>query len=175
MSKHDSIDYYQIFSGLVQRQVELAQRRDEIDAETAKLKQLILATFAMLPENKQAIYQTEIDALEDESGVGVLSAIKQVFRSHKGEWLTASQVRDRLHEMGFDLTRYRANPMASIVTTLKRMAPAQLKTKTLENGHVVYQRPTTLLEQMALERRVLDLASGVHAAKDKGIFSRQKK
>lgn len=160
MSSHSPIDYNEMFSGLVRRQLELAQRRDEIDLEIAKVKQLLLATFPMLAEEVQAMFQAEIDSLEEESDVGVLSAIKQVFRAHKGEWLSASQVRDYLVAMRFDLNRYRANPLASIATTLRRMVSAKLESKTLDNGQVVYRRPITLLDKLALERTVLDLASG---------------
>jgi hypothetical protein len=51
--------------------------------------------------------------------------------------------------MGFNLTQYRANPLASIGTTLRRMVPSQLESKMLRDGQVVYQRRLTLIDQMA--------------------------
>lgn len=147
MEPQKSIDYYSKFSALVTRHTELAQRRIELDREVTKLKQLILATFPLLPEDKQALFQAEIEEMEEQSG-GLLNAIKLVFSAHQGEWLTATQVRDYLASMGFNLTQYRANPLASIGTTLRRMVPSQLESKTLGEGQVVYQRRLTLLDQM---------------------------
>lgn len=146
MEPQKTIDYHAMFSDLVKRCNELTQRRNEIDGEVTKLKQLILATFPLLPDDKQAIYQTEIEQLEEESG-GLLSAIKLVFSAHKGEWLTPSNVRDYLRSMGFDLTQYRANPLASIGTTLKRMVPEHLESTPSGSG-TLYRRRITLLERM---------------------------
>jgi hypothetical protein len=150
MSSSKSLDYDAMFTGLVTRCNELVQQRNDIDGEVTKLKQLILATFPLLPAEKQAIYQKEIDQLEEESG-GLLNAIKLVFSAHKGKWLTPSDVRDHLKDMGFDLTQYRANPLASIGTTLRRMVRStgsHVISQNLPDGQVVYQRRLTLLDQM---------------------------
>ena len=147
MDSQKSIDYYAMFSDLVKRHNELAQRRNDIDLEVAKLKQLILATFPLLPEEKQELFQSEIEQMEEQSA-GLLNAIKLVFSTHKGEWLTPSQVREYLSAMGFDLTQYRANPLASIATTLRRMVPGQLESKNSADGQVMYQRRLTLLDQL---------------------------
>jgi len=147
MDSQKSIDYYSMFSELVTRHNQLAQQRNEIDREVTKLKQLILATFPLLPADKQALFQAEIEEMEEQTG-GLLNAIKLVFSAHKGEWLTPTQVRDCLAAMGFNLTQYRANPLASIGTTLRRMVPSQLDSKTSQDGQVVYQRRLTLLDQM---------------------------
>jgi hypothetical protein len=136
-----------MFSELVTRHTQLVQQRNDIDREVTKLNQLILATFPLLPDDKQALFQAEIEEMEEQSG-GLLNAIKLVFSAHKGEWLTPTQVRDYLTAMGFDLTQYRANPLASIGTTLRRMVPGKLESKTLRDGQVVYQRRLTLLDQL---------------------------
>ncbi len=136
-----------MFAELVTRHAQLVQQRNEIDSEVTKLKQLILATFSLLPKDKQALFQAEIEEMEEQSG-GLLNAVRLVFSAHKGEWLTPTQVRDYLTAMGFSLTHYRANPLASIVTTLRRMVPSQLESKTSPDGLVLYQRRLTLLDQM---------------------------
>ena len=41
--------------------------------------------------------------------------------------------------MGFPFENYKANPLASIHTTLKRMVPAEMETKTLKDGQKVYR------------------------------------
>jgi hypothetical protein len=152
MDLQPSIDYFAMFSDLVKRHNELSQRRNDIDLEIAKLTQLILATFPLLPAEKQALFQTEIEELEAQS-TGLSNAIKLVFSNRKGEWLSAVKVREHLNTMGFDLTQYRANPLASITTTLKRMAPGYLQTQTLSDGQVLYQRRLTLLDQMGRQGR----------------------
>ncbi|HET9837389.1 MAG TPA: hypothetical protein VFR84_04080 [Candidatus Angelobacter sp.] len=54
-------------------------------------------------------------------------------------WLTPVQIRDRLKDMGFPFENYKANPLASIHTSLKRMVPAEMEVKTLDNGQKVYR------------------------------------
>lgn len=144
------LDYYAMFSDLVKRSNELTQQRNDIDVEISKLNQLILATFPLLPEEKQNLFHSEIEMMEQDSG-GLLSAIKLVFSAHKGEWLTASKVRDYLKDMGFDLTQYRANPVASIATTLRRMVGDKIESR-IVGDQTEYRRRITLLEQMASER-----------------------
>lgn len=157
MESQQSIDYYEMFSGMVKRLSEILQRRNEIDLEAAKLRQLILATFPLLPEKKQEMYQAEIEQLEEQS-TGLLNAIQLVFSTHKGVWLTPADVRDYLGAMGFDLTQYRANPLASIATTLRRMVPGKLESKTLKDGQVMYMRRVTLLDRMGQAKAPLSPA-----------------
>jgi len=147
MNTQTPIDYYKLFCTLVDHWAELTHKRDLIDGEVAKVKQLIVATFTLLPEEKQHLFQAEIDAI-DEQPAGLLDAIKLVFSAHKGVWLTVSQVRDYLLEMGLDFRHYRANPLASIGTTLKRMAPTQLETTTSGSG-TLYRRRKTLGDRVA--------------------------
>ncbi len=137
-----TIDYYKMFSTLVQRWSDLTRKRDEIDAEIAKINQLVLATFPLIPEEKQRLFQKDIEAMEEETA-GLLDAIKLIFSAHKGEWLTVSGVRDYLLQGGFDFRHYRANPLASIGTTLKRMVPAHLESRTSPGG-TVYKKHVTI-------------------------------
>jgi hypothetical protein len=152
MNSDTTINYYDLFARYVARIADLTRSRDEIDREITKLRELMLATFPLLPTEKQRLFQKEIDEIEEQSG-SLIAAIKLVFSHHKGEWLTPPQVRDHLNEMGFDLTKYRANPLASIGTTLKRLpaADTRIETKVLDNGQTAYQRRITLLDQIGLE------------------------
>src|ERR1700741_5174732 len=108
METQKPIDYYKMFGDLIMRCSDLDQQRDRLEVEIAKLRKLIIATFPLIPESKQKLYQSEIDAMDE--GLGLLEAIKLVFSMHKGEWLTVSKVRDYLEEMGFDFRHYRTNP-----------------------------------------------------------------
>ncbi|HVI07797.1 MAG TPA: hypothetical protein VND65_05835 [Candidatus Binatia bacterium] len=148
MNSDTAIDYYHLFAKYVTRLAALSVQRDEIDLEATKLRELMLATFPLLPADKQKIFQKEIDEIETQSG-GLLAAIKLVFSRHKEVWLTPPQVRDYLNEMGFDLTKYRANPLASIGTTMKRLADtdARIESKVVDS-QTTYRRRTSLLEHI---------------------------
>ena len=120
MVEQKPIDYWQIFAHLMQRRSELIRQRDEADVELAKMKQMILSVFAMLSEDQQKANQQAIDDVKAESA-GIQDAIKTVFSLHPGVWMTASDVRERLGATGFDFRDYKANPLSSISTTLKRL------------------------------------------------------
>ena len=159
------IDYFKMFSELVQRCNELTRQRDETDVEIAKIKQLIIATFPLIPEEKQKLFRTEIDAM-DEQSAGLLEAIKLVFSAHKGEWLTASKVHEYLLANRFDFRRYRANPLASITTTLKRMVPNLLDSTNSGSG-TLYKRRLTLGDRIAGwtdDVSTTDLSDPIHDA-----------
>jgi hypothetical protein len=121
MEDQKSIDYWRMFTDLMQRRSVLVRQRDEAEVELAKMKQTIVSVFAMLTKDQQGANQQAIDDIEAESA-GIQDAIKTVFSMHSGEWLSVSKVRDHLDESGFDFRRYKANVLASIGTTLRRLA-----------------------------------------------------
>ena len=147
MDLQKPIDYLQMFGELVRRRLELIRQRDQTDVEIVKVNQLLTAMFPLLPENTQKNYKQAMEDIEAESS-GLQDAIKLVFSEHKGEWLTPSNVRDYLMEMGFELRHYQANPLASIGTTLKRMAPTYLESRSSESG-TAYKRRLTLSDRIA--------------------------
>jgi hypothetical protein len=59
--------------------------------------------------------------------------------SAKDAWFTPVEIRDALKRMGFPFENYKANPLASIHTTLKRMVPAEMEVKTLKDGQKAYR------------------------------------
>jgi hypothetical protein len=141
MSLQMPIDYFQIFTELNRRRAHLTRQRDEAEIELAKLKQLILSTFSMLSEDQQKANQQAIDDIEADSS-GLQDAIKLVFSTHKGEWLTLSNVRDFLSEIGFDFRHYKGNALSSISTTLKRMTAEYLEIKNSGSGALYCRRLT---------------------------------
>ncbi len=120
MDTQKPIDYWTMFKDLMTRRGALVRQRDEADVELAKMKQLIVSVFALLPEDQHKANQQAIDDIEAESA-GLQDAIKLVFSTHAGVWMTVSDVRDHLNLMGFDFRQYKANLLASIGTTLKRL------------------------------------------------------
>jgi len=59
--------------------------------------------------------------------------------AERKEWFTPVEIRDALKRMGFPFENYKANPLASIHTTLKRMVPAEMEVKTLKDGQKAYR------------------------------------
>ena len=59
--------------------------------------------------------------------------------SEEKAWFTPVEIRDALKRMGFPFENYKANPLASIHTTLKRMVPAEMEVKTLKSGEKAYR------------------------------------
>ena len=137
------IDYWKMFAELMERRAKLVRQRDEAEVELAKMKQLIVSVFALLREDQQKANQQAIDDMEAESA-GLQDAIKLVFSTHAGELLTASDVRDHLNDIGFDFRQYKANPMASIGTTLKRIASTGYVEATSSGSGTLYRRETPL-------------------------------
>jgi hypothetical protein len=142
MDLQKPIDYLQMFGELMKRRLELTRHRDQIDVEIVKVNQLLTAMFPLLPENKQKSYKETMENIDADSS-GLQDAIRLVFSVHKDEWLGASNVRDYLMEMGFDLRHYQANPVASIGTTLRRLVPGYLESSTTGAGGTAYRRRKT--------------------------------
>jgi len=120
MVEQKTPDYWQIFSQLMHHRSELVRKRDEAEVELAKMKQMILSVFALLSEDQQKANQQAIDDVKAESA-GIQDAIKTAFSLHSGEWLSASNVREHLAASGFEFREYKANPLSTIITTLKRL------------------------------------------------------
>ena len=106
----------------VEKMTKLLDQQARIELEMARLRQFIYVTRNMLPDEKRQTFDTSYKPLEKivESGsAGLAEAIKKVLQS-SAEWLSATQVRDRLVDQGFDFTHYKSNPLASISTALRR-------------------------------------------------------
>ncbi len=136
-----AIDYSLMLRELLAKHSDLAAQRNELDVEMTKLTQLIKAAFNMLtPEQQQKAEQADFDKFLETHALGLSRAVKMAFSANKDEWLTPPQIRDYLLGIGFDFGKYVANPLASIGTTLKRMPPFEVETKTLENGQIAYRQ-----------------------------------
>jgi len=73
-------------------------------------------------------------------GAGVAGREAEKSKSETSDaWFTPVEIRDALKRMGFPFENYKANPLASIHTTLKRMVPAEMEVKTLKDGQKAYR------------------------------------
>jgi hypothetical protein len=154
----DDAHYLTLIHDAIAKLEKLQRDRESIEAEVMKLEQLIAAAANMLPDDtKDAAMQwmsnlRELSRLRD---VGLTDAIRRVLRQRAGDWLTATNVRDRLFSLGFDFTAYSTNPLASISTTLRRMKPEEVDTTTVDGGVVAYRW-----------KRLVDRVTGTQRNKD---------
>ncbi|MGC2695040.1 MAG: hypothetical protein WA738_04540 [Candidatus Angelobacter sp.] len=150
------IDYMQMLLDLMEERQNWLGKRDEAIREILRLSELIRATMNMVPAEQLARYEPVFERIEQRPA-GLSLAIRACFTAGAGlpithwtgtgaaasvaakEWFTPVEIRDALKNMGFPFENYKANPLASIHTTLKRMVPSEVEVKALEDGQKVYR------------------------------------
>jgi hypothetical protein len=143
MSYHRNmpIDYVKLLRNLMKEREIWARERDEADRQFSRVSELIRSTVKMLsPEQRSACVGDLIEHFDQVHSPGLANMVRGAFGSGK-EWLTPVQVRDYLISIGFDFEKYRANPLASIHTTLRRMVPNEVECKALD-GQKFYRLKT---------------------------------
>jgi hypothetical protein len=130
----------QMLLDLMEERQRWLNQRDEAIREISRLSELIRATMNMIPAEQIARYEPIFERLENRP-MGLSMAIRSCFTTEAAadKWLTPVEIRDALKRMGFPFENYKANPLASIHTTLKRMVPAEMDVKTLKDGQRVYR------------------------------------
>jgi hypothetical protein len=146
----------QMLLDLMEERQKWLGQRDEAIREISRLSELIRATINMIPPEQLARYEPIFERIEQRP-LGLALAIRACFtagnaafnpltrspdhaRSPAADgWLTPVEIRDALKRMGYPFENYKANPLASIHTTLKRMAPGELEVKKLKDGQNVYR------------------------------------
>lgn len=139
-------NYHRALSAAVREYEELGRQRREIDTRLAQLAQTI-GTLNRLCGFAPNVFW------------GLTDACRLVLRS-AGHPMTPTEVRDRLHAIGFDLSKY-SSSLAAIHTVLKRLQEArEVRFVELDSGKFGYdwQQPPKMLalneEALArLERR----------------------
>jgi len=131
------IDYTRILDELLQQHAELVEKRDALEIEIGRVSQLAQFTFLLLPPGERARVAGAIGRLESQS-LGLKAAVRIILNTEKQRWFTPPDVRDRIKEIGLPLD-LGTNPLASINTTLRRLVPDELETKTLDNGQTAYR------------------------------------
>ncbi len=151
-------EFLTLINGAFEKLEELQRDRETIEAETMKLEQLIAAAANMLPDDARSLVVQRMELLRELSrfrDVGLTDAIRAVLRQGTGDWLTATNVRDRLATLGFDFSAYSTNPLASVSTTLRRMKPEEVETTTVDGGVAAYRwKQSSLAERLEAVRRV---------------------
>jgi hypothetical protein len=160
-----AIGYMQMLLDLMDERQKWVGKRDESIREISRLSELIRATMNMIPPEQLARYEVIFERIEQRP-IGLSAAIRACFAaaaapeklvelarrmaqtgspqsadatSPEKLWLTPVEIRDRLKSIGFPFENYKANPLASIHTTLKRLVPGEIEVKILKGGQKVYR------------------------------------
>lgn len=115
------------------------RKRDDALRELSRLSELIRSTTKMLSPEQRSKCDALLERI-DRRPAGLTTTIRLCFTTGK-EWLTPVEIRDMLKATGFNFESYKANPLASIHTTLKRMVPHEVECKTV-GGQKVYRLKT---------------------------------
>lgn len=136
-----SIDYLQLLRDLFEEREAAERKRDEAERELSRLSELIRSTIKMLsPEQRSKIDCETLLERIDHRPPGLTVIIRSAFTAGK-EWLTPTEIRDYLKSIGFNFEGYKANPLASIHTTLRRMVPHEVECKNI-SGQKMYRLKT---------------------------------
>ncbi len=136
-----ALDYLRLLRDLVDERESWSRKRDDAERELLRLSELIRSTIKMLSPEQRSRCDCEV-LLEriEERPLGLTVVIRRALSAEK-EWLTPTEIRTYLKGIGFDLEKYKANPLASIHTTLRRMVPHEVECKTID-GRKVYHLKT---------------------------------
>jgi hypothetical protein len=160
------VDYVRLLRDLVDERESWARKRDDAERELSRLSELIRSTIRMLSPEQRSRCDCEI-LLEriDNRPAGLTMFVRRAF-SAGGEWLTPIEIRDYLKSAGLNFQKYKANPLASIHTTLRRMVPHEVDCKTMD-GQKVYRLKT-------VEQWRSSIAEGLQWLEESGFDSKQK-
>ena len=148
------LDYLKLLRQLVKERENWIRKRDDAISEISRLSELIRSTTKMLPAQQRSRCEALFER-NDNRPAGLTIAIRLCFTAGKNrvakEWLTPVEVRENLKRGGFNFENYKANPLASIHTTLKRMVPQEVECKIVDGQKyyrlkAVEEWPSALLQ-----------------------------
>jgi hypothetical protein len=157
----DNAKYIAVISDAFLKLENLYQDRQSIDGEIIKVERLIAATANMLPDEPKDLALRRIAVLQELyrlTEVGLTDAIRSVLKAAYGDWLTVTNVRDRLNKAGFDFSTYSSNPLASISAILRRMKPEEIESTVADGGVAAYRWKNTkqLIQFMKAAAKAMD-------------------
>ena len=159
----DTPNYIAVAVDAMNKLEELQRKRDAIDAEALKLEQLVIATANMLPDETKSLLLRRMEILQALTQLregGLTDAIRAILQAAPGDWLTVTNVRDRLISAGFDFSRYSTNPLASISTTLRRMKSEEVETTTMDGVAAFrWKQPSQAEKAEAVKRAIISKKS----------------
>jgi hypothetical protein len=130
-------EYGKNFSDHLNKIAGLVEHRDALDEQIDKLKKLASATYELMDDKEKVAYSEVFEEL-NRSDQSLTHEIRQALLLGGGEYLTPTQIRERLVKSGYDFSRYQSNPLVSIHSTLNRMK-GEVDTVVLEEGTKGYR------------------------------------
>jgi hypothetical protein len=125
------IDYKAVLHETMRSMVAIRKNIEQLETESAKLRQFFFATVNMLPDGEREEFiaaMREVSQSVRTSEAGLKDAIYKVLIQVSPKFLTAAEVRDQLRANGFDFSEYTSNELASVSTTLRRFKPEEVET-----------------------------------------------
>jgi len=143
----NTTEYKSIIAKELREYADLIHRQYEIGAEMERKLQLIRATINMLPDAEQAVFVEKVRELATSiEAEGLSAAVRRILQESRGDWHTATNVRDKLVSCGFDFSNYTSNPLSSIHAILKRLKPPEVEMTNLEGGVMAWRWRTVATE-----------------------------
>lgn len=154
-------DYNAILKRAFEEYGKLLADRENLDLQITKQFQFIRATINMLADEERDEYEKAIAKLALDS-IGLTEAIRRILQASPSRWHTATDVRDKLVTTGFDFATYKANPLASVHSVLKRLKPMEFESTTID-GVMAWRLKETHATRHILRRKVLNHPAQVAA------------
>jgi hypothetical protein len=132
------VSYPKIFDEALSDLGELLRRRRQIDAEVSQLRDIILALYEKAGASKAR--KEKLMAIFGELDIGtprLTEGVKDALYAAHPRKLPAIQVKDVMEARGFDFSNF-ANPLASVHSTLRRLAGQGEVGSGPEKGMVAY-------------------------------------
>jgi hypothetical protein len=139
---------------------ELDVQREETRKQLSHVRQIVANLYALSGKA----------APDNISVLGFTDACRVIARDNHPNWLSASDVRDKLSERGYDLEPY-SNPLASIYTILRRLHEAGEIQKKVEGLQTFYRwiKRFAPLRRLAKRRSFINEVLARHASPQKEI------
>ena len=131
----DTAHYFHLGDEALNKLEGLLRQRESLETEIMKVEQFVAAPANTLSgEHKDALLRRlsltqELFRLRE---VGLTDAIRGILRISGTDWLTVTQVRDRMVSLGFDFSTYSSNPLASVSAVLRRFPPEEVERTTID-------------------------------------------
>lgn len=151
-------EYLKLWFEQKEKLFQLREERGRLEVEIAKLNNLMRATYALVPDEEKkkfAEFFRAYSAAFVDHQKGMTEAVRNILQQNNLKWLSATEVRDKLQESGFDFGRYTSNPLTSIHSVLKRFKSKDVRRRNMLDGTKEYRwrhhvRPINSLRQLLM-------------------------
>jgi hypothetical protein len=132
----DKAEYETMYAQLGKERRALENRRAEMEANLADISKQIES----LQETMSNLAPLAGYTLFEESlaKLGITDATRKVLSLESEEWMSVSEIKTKMTDLGYDFSKYSA-PDASIHTTLKRLVEAEKAESKKEEWRIFYK------------------------------------